>query len=110
MDASMENLVANMSSEKSQVETLLTTNAQLAKQLSEKDATIKRLTKEISNLVNIITKISSKNNATKSNNNKAERLSLDRSRVKNLDDTPFNQNGYFWTHGYRVHFNHSSAN
>ena len=66
----MENLVAIMSSDKSQIETLLTTNAQLAKQLSEKDATITRLTKEITNLVNIITKISCKNNFTNSSNNK----------------------------------------
>ena len=39
---------------------LLATNALLAKQLSEKDVTITRLTKEMSNLVNIITKISGK--------------------------------------------------
>ena len=56
LDAAMENLVVVMSSDKSQVKTLLTMNAQLAKQISEKDATITRLTKEISNLVNITTK------------------------------------------------------
>ena len=56
---------------KDPVETLLTTNAQLAKKLSEKYATITRLTKKMSNLVNIITKIASKNNTTNSINNKA---------------------------------------
>ena len=45
LDAAMENVVAIMSSEKPQVETLLATNAQLEKQLSEKDVTITRLTK-----------------------------------------------------------------
>ena len=110
LDATMENLVAIMSSDKSQVETILTTNAQLAKQLSEKDATITRLTKQMSNIVNIITKISSKNNANNNSNNKAEKISFDRSWAKNLDNTPFNKNGYCWTHGYYAHFNHSGAN
>ena len=60
LDAEMVNLVAIMSSDKSQVKTLLTTNEQLAKRLSKKDAMITRLTNEIKNLVNIITKIASK--------------------------------------------------
>ena len=102
LDATMENLVAIMSSDKSQVETILTTNAQLAKQISEKDAPITRLTEEMPNLVNIITKISSKNKSNNSSNNKAENLSFDKSRAKNPDDTPFDQNEYFWTHGYCV--------
>ena len=106
----MKKLVAIMSSDKYQVKTILTTNAQLEKQIYEKDATNTQLTKEITNLVNIITKIASKNNATNSSNNKAEKLSFDRSRAKNPDDTPFDKNGYFWTHSYCVHLNHSSAN
>ena len=110
LDAAIENLVAIMSSYKSQVETLLTKNAQLAKQIYEKDATITQLTNEMSNLVNIITKIASKNMVNNSSNNKAEKLSFNRSRAKNPDDTPYNQNGYCWTHGNCVHFNHSSAN
>ena len=79
----MEKLVEIMSSNKSQVKTLLTTKAQLVKNRSEKDATITRLTKEMSNLVNIITNIASKNNSTNNINNKAEKLSFDRSRAKN---------------------------
>ena len=57
LNAELEDLVAIMSSDKSQVKTLLTTTAQLAKTLSKKDATITRLTKEMSNIVNIITKL-----------------------------------------------------
>ena len=56
----MENPVAVMSSDKSQVENLLATNALLAKQLSKKNVTITQLTKEMSNLVNIITKFPGK--------------------------------------------------
>ena len=54
----------------------------MAKQLSKKDATIIGLTKEITNLVNMINKNSSKKNATNSSNNKSEKLSFDRSRSK----------------------------
>ena len=82
----------------------------MEKQLSEKDVTITRLTKEMSNLVNIITKISGNNYATNSSNNNAGKISLDRSRAKNPDDTSFDPNGYCCTHGYSVHLNHSSAN
>ena len=73
---------------------------------------ITRWTKEMSNLVNIITKIAGKNHATDNNNNNsnAGKVSFDRSRAKNQDDIPFNPNGYCWTHRYRVHFNHSSEN
>ena len=53
-----------------------------------------------------------KNHATDNNNNNsnAGKVSFDRSRANNPDDTPFNPNGYCWTHGYCVHFNHSSVN
>ena len=57
LHAAMENLVAIMSSDKSQVENLLETNTLLEKQLTQKDVTIMRLTKEMSNLVSIFTKI-----------------------------------------------------
>ena len=112
LDAAMENLVAIMSSDKSQVETLLATNALLAKQLTEKNVTITRLTKEMSNLVNIITKLSGNNHATNNNNKNgnAGKVSFDRWKGKNPDDTLFDPNGYCWTHRYRVHFNHISAN
>ena len=59
-DAALENLVAIMSSDKSQVDMLLETNMLLPKQLTEKDVTITRLTKESSNLVSITTKNSGK--------------------------------------------------
>ena len=60
MDATMENPVAVMSSDKSQVENLLATNAILAKKLSKNNVTITQLTREMSNLVNIITKFPGK--------------------------------------------------
>ena len=82
LDAAMEKLVEIMSSDKYQVKTILTTNAQLEKQIYEKNATTTQLTKEITNLVNMINKNSSKKNATNSSNNKSEKLSFDRSRSK----------------------------
>ena len=108
----MENLVVIMSSDKSQVEAILVTNALLAKQSFKKDVTITRLTKKMSNVVNIINKTSGNNYATNNNNSNrnAGKISFDRSRAKNSDDTPFYPNGYCWTHGYHIHFNHSTAN
>ena len=90
LDAAMENLVVIMSSNKSQVKTLLGMNTLLAKQLTDKDVTIKRLTKEMSNLVSITTKIAEKNHATDNNNNNgnAGKGLFDRSREKNPDNTP----------------------
>ena len=66
----------------------------------------------MSNLVNIITKISGKNHATNNNNinNNAGKMSFDRSRAKNPDDTPFGPNEYCWSHSYHVNFNHSNEN
>ena len=58
LDSAMENLVVIMSSDKSQVKTLLANNTLSAKQLTKKDVTITRLINEMSNLLNIITKIS----------------------------------------------------
>ena len=60
LDAAMENLVAMMSSDKSQVGMLLATNTLLSKQLTKNYVTITRSTKELSPVVNIITKISGK--------------------------------------------------
>ena len=56
----MENLVAIMSSDKSQVETLLAKNTLLGKQLTKKDVMITRLKNELLNIVSIIKKISGK--------------------------------------------------
>ena len=82
LDAATENLVAIMSSDKSQVKTLLAKNALLAKQSSEKDVTTTQLTKEMSNLVNVITKIAEKKHTTNNNdsNRNAGKISFDRSR------------------------------
>ena len=59
-DAALENLVAIMSSDKSQVETLLAKNTLLGKQLTKKDVMITRLKNELLNIVSIIKKISGK--------------------------------------------------
>ena len=48
---------------------ILATNALLAKQISEKDVTITRSTKEMSDPVNIITTTVGKNHAANNNNN-----------------------------------------
>ena len=75
----------------------------MAKQLSKKDVTITGLTKEMSNLVNIINKIVDKNHATTNKNTHTGKISFDRSRAKSPVDTQFDPNGYYWTHGYNVH-------
>ena len=52
-----------------------------------------------------------KKNATdnNSNNGNVGKVSFDRSRAKNPDNTSFDPNEYFWTHIYGIHFNHINA-
>ena len=108
----MGNLVAIMSIDISQVETLSATNILLAKQITEKHVMITRFTKEMSNLVSIITKMFRENYAADNdkNNGSAGRGSFDKPRAKNAGNTPFDPIGYCLTHGYRVSFKHSSTN
>ena len=111
LDAAMEKLVAIMSSNKSQVETLLAKNTLLAKQLTKNNMAITRLTKEMSNLVSIITKKFRKNHATDKNkkNGNAGKGLIDMAMAQNSDNTTFDPNGNCWTHKYRIYFNHISA-
>ena len=84
LNVTMANLVAITSSNKPQVKTLLATNAQLAKQLPDKDLPITQLTKEMSNLVSIITKIPGKNHTTNIRNTNTGKLSFDRPRAHSI--------------------------
>ena len=94
----MDNLVAIMSSDKGQVETLIASNADLTVQIKALTDTNTRLTIENANLINIITKIAGTAPAAATAPASTNR------------DLHYDPNGYCWTHGYRVHKNHNSAN
>ena len=98
LNAAMDNLVAIMSSDKGQVETLIATNADLTAQIKALTETNTRLTMENANLIGIITKIAGNAPAATTGTSNANR------------DLNYDPNGYCWTHGYRVHKNHNSAN
>ena len=98
LNEAMDNLVAIMSSDKGQVETLVATNAELTAQIKVLTATNQRLTAENANLIAVITKIAGAGTEMKATAPMSGR------------DANYDPKGYCWTHGYRVHKNHNSAN
>jgi hypothetical protein len=106
LESAMDNLVAVMSSDRNAIDEIIATNAMLAEQNKVKDTTIARMAAENANLVLIMTKMVGNKPVTE----KWTGTTKDGGqKLKNPDDTPFDPNGYCWTHGYRVHFDHSSA-
>ena len=96
IDDTMDNLTALMSSDKGQLETSTATSATLTTQVAELTATNARLAKETTTLTGIIT--------TMSRGAAMARITADKHA-----DTDYDPNGYCWSHGYRVHYNHNSA-
>ena len=111
----MDNLVAIMSSDKGQAERLIATNAELVAINKAKDATITSLVAQNTNLMMIITKMSGGKTPTTDDlagaNGGGGHINQNgyQHKRRNPDDTPFDPNGYCWSHGYRVHFDHSSS-
>ena len=97
IDDAIENLAAIMSSDKGQVETLTATNATLVAHNQELTTTNAQLAKEISTLTRIITTMAMKSGG------------MDSGTAAKNSDAPYDPNGYCWPHGYRVHYNHTSA-
>ena len=107
LESAMDNLVAVMSSDRNAIDEIIATNAMLAEQNRVKDTTIARMAAENANLVLIMTKMVGNKPVTE----KLPPATKDGGRkLKKPDDTPFDPNGYCWSHGYRVHFDHNSPN
>ena len=97
VDEALDNLAYVMSSDKAQMETLATTNATLVTQVKELTATNARLAKEITTLTGIIAAMAGG----------MAKATLATTAKKS--EAGYDPNGYCWSHGYRVHFNHTSA-
>ena len=94
----MDNLAAIMSSDKNAVDTLVANNAKLTEQVQSLTATIERLTIENANLIKVITNIAG-----------ASATLPTSTQQQSARESNFDPNGYCWTHGYKVHKNHTSA-
>ena len=94
----MDNLAVIMSSDKNAVDTLVANNAKLTEQVQSLTATIERLTIENANLIKVITNIAG-----------ASATPPTSTQQQSARESNFDPNGYCWTHGYKVHKNHTSA-
>ena len=95
----MDNLAAIMISDKNAVDTLVANNAKLTEQVQSLTATIERLTIENVNLIKVITNIAGASAPPSAS-----------TQQQSARESNYDLNGYCWTHGYKVHKNHNSAN
>ena len=112
----MDNLVAVMSSDKGQLETLAATNASLVAINVENASTIAELTRQNCQLLSLLKSMNlcqpvggggcgDGGGEPYGPNGSRFRKTRDRDN----DNSKFNGDGYCWTHGYRVHIGHSSS-
>ena len=97
VDEALDNLAYMMSSDKAQMEALATTNATLVTQVKELTATNARLAKEITTLTGIIATMA------------GGTAKATPAATAKKSEAGYDPNGYCWSHGYRVHYNHTSA-
>jgi hypothetical protein len=113
IDDAMDNLVAVMSSDKGQLETLSATNASLVAINVENASTIAELTRQNCQLLSLLKSMNlcqpGGGGGGGGGGGEPYEPRYRKPRGRDNDDSKFDGNGYCWTHGYRCHIGHSSA-
>jgi hypothetical protein len=109
IDDAMDNLVAVMSSDKFQLETLAASNTSLVAINVENATAIAEITRQNSQLLSLLKSMNCRPVGGGEQYNQDRSSRFRKPRGCNNEDSKFNGDRYWWTHGYLCHIGHSSA-